>query len=204
MIEHSQYLRSQRMRLQATCIAALSLCLGSSLPAVADGEFFQGDYASGASSLVGSVVRGPFGAAIGWSEFDDGSAATANFTFGLPVPALGDGATFRFGPSARLDQDDKLNLGAKLVFERWSPTDWGSVFVLADYNTILNEYLLLGELSHANTGLSGSLAIQGGNNGFRENTIVLGYSIPQTPFGLRLGYRVNARQAVVGFTINTF
>ena len=171
---------------------------------MADGEFFQGDYASGGSSVVGSIVRGPFGVALGWSEFDNGNALSANVTYGLSVPALGDGATFRFGPTARLDQDDNLDLGVKVVFERWAPTDWGSVFVLADYNTILNEYLLLGEVTHANSGLSGSLAIQGGDNGFRENTIVLGYSIPQTPFGLRLGYRFKARQAVVGFTVNTF
>lgn len=204
MIENSQYSRCRSAQLRQTCIMAIALSLMSTLPAMADGEFFQGDYASGASSAVGSIVRGPFGAAIGWSEFDEGNAISANFTYGLPVPALGDGATLRFGPTARLNQDDTLNLGAKLVFERWSPTDWGSVFVLADYNTILNEYLLLGELSHANSGLSGSLAIQGGNNGFRENTLVVGYSIPETAFGLRLGYRINARQAVIGFTINTF
>jgi len=197
-------MRCYSTRLRLTSVAAISLFIASALPAMADGEFFQGDYASGASSVVGSIVRGPVGASIGWSEFDDGNALSANFTYGLSVPALGDGATFRFGPTARLDQDDNLDLGAKVVFERWAPTDWGSVFVLADYNTILNEYLLLGELTHANSGLSGSLAIQGGDNGFRENTFILGYAIPQTPFGLRLGYRVNARQAVIGFTINTF
>ena len=204
MIEHSFDLRCANAHLRRACVAALSLSLASTLPAMADGEFIQGDYTSGASAVVGSVVRGPVGASIGWSEFEGGSAANANVTYGLSVPALGDGATFRFGPTVRLDQDNRLDLGVKVVFERWSPTDWGSVFVLAEYNTILKEYLLLGELSHAHSGLSGSLAIQGGANGFRENTVFLGYSIPETPYGLRLGYRVNARQAVIGFTVNTF
>lgn len=184
--------------------SAVSLLLASSLPTLADGEFFQADYASGASSVVGTIVRGSIGASVGWSEFDGGSAFSTNVTYGLPVTALGDGATFRFGPAARLDEAGTLDLGAKVVFERWSPTDWGGVFVLADYNTILNEYLLLGQVSHASSGLSGSLAIQGGDNGFREQTFVLGYSIPRTPLGLRLGYRVRARQAVIGLTINTF
>jgi len=195
---------SRSRQVQKQKIAAVFFCMASSVPALADGEFYQADYASGGSSMVGSIVRGPVGASIGWSEFDDGSAVSANFTYGLPVTGLGDGATLRLGPTARLDDAGTLDLGAKAVFERWSPTDWGSIFVLADFNTILNEYLLLAELSHANSGLSGSLAIQGGDNGFREQTFVLGYSIPQTPLGLRLGYRVRARQVVVGMTINTF
>lgn len=67
-------MRCYSTRLRLTSVAAISLFIASALPAMADGEFFQGDYASGASSVVGSIVRGPVGASIGWSEFDDGNA----------------------------------------------------------------------------------------------------------------------------------
>jgi hypothetical protein len=44
--------------------------------------------------------------------------------------------------------------------------------------TIQHEHLVLGELSHRLSGLNASFAAQGGDNGFRENTLVLGYAIP--------------------------
>jgi len=185
-------------------VVALLLGLPWALPAMADGEFFQLDYAPGESSVSASVVRGPFGFALGWSDFESGSAVSANATYGVFVPALGDGALIRFGPSSRLDEEDQFDLGAKAVFERWSPTSWGSVFVLADFNTIQNEYLLLGELSHAASGLSASLALQGSDEDFQENTLVVGYGIPQSRVRLRLGYRFEAQQVVVGFSVSTF
>lgn len=185
-------------------VLALSLGLPWALPAMADGEFFQLDYAPGASSVSASVVRGPFGFGLGWSDFEFGSAVSANATYGVRVPVLGDGAIIRFGPSLRFDEEDQFDLGVKAVFERWSPTSWGSVFVLTDFNTIQNEYLLLGELSHAASGLSASLAMQGGDANFQENTLVVGYGIPQSRVRLRLGYRFDAQQVLVGFSVNTF
>lgn len=183
---------------------AASFGLAGTSSVLADGEFVQFDFAPGASTVVGSVVRGPIGVALGWSEYDSGSAFSANATYSFGLPALGDGALLRVGPSVRLDQDKELDLGAKVVFERWSPTKWGGLFFLADYNTIQNEYLVLGELSHGLSGLNASFAAQGGDNGFRENTLVLGYLIPESCVRLRLGYRFEAQQVLIGFSVNTF
>lgn len=171
--------------------------------AQANGEFFQLDYAPRASTVIGSVVRGPWGAALGWSDFAGGGAFSANITYSLPVAALGESAVFRFGPSARSDRAGSLDLGAKVVLERWAPTTFGSVFVLADYNTIKNEYQLLGEVAHWDSGLSAAVSIQGGDS-FRENSLFLGYDIRETPVRLRLGYRFREKRAVIGFAINTF
>ncbi len=181
-----------------------SLGLLTALPASANGEFFQLDFAPGESTVVGSIVRGPFGAALGWSDYINGSAFSANITYSVAIPALGDGALLRGGASSRLDQDGDLSMGAKVVFERWTPTDWGGVFLLADYNTILSEYLALAEVSHSRSGLNASFAVQGGDNGFRENTLVVGYAIPESRMRLRLGYRFEAQQAFIGFSVNTF
>ncbi|MCC5996408.1 MAG: hypothetical protein JJU18_08580 [Oceanicaulis sp.] len=172
-------------------------------PAMADGEYLQFEYARGSSTAVASVVRGPYGAAAGWSEYDSGSALGANATYRWLTPALGSGALVRIGPSVRIDQDTHTDLGAKIAFERWSATPWGSVFLLADYNTIQDEYLLLGELAHARSGLSASLAVQGGES-FSDNTFVLAYRIKQSPLRFRVGYRFEAQQMLVGFAVNTF
>jgi len=185
-------------------VGACVLAFGGAVPATADGEFFQFDFAPGASTVVGSVVRGPLGAALGWSDYVGGSALSANVTYSAALPVLGDGALVRLGPTARRAQDNDIDIGAKVVFERWSPTDRGGVFLLADFNTILNEYLALGELSDQKSGISGSFAIQGGDYGFRENTLVLGYAVPDSRVRLRLGYRFEAHQVFIGFSLNTF
>lgn len=185
---------------------ALAALLGTpwALPAYADGEFFQLDYVPGASSVSASAVRGPYGLALGWSDFEAGSAVSSNVTYSVPVPALGTGALLRFGPSLRRDEEDQFDLGAKVVFERWSPTSWGSIFLLTDFNTIQNEYLLLGEFSHADSRLSASFAVQGSDADFQENTLTVGYGIPRSPVRLILGYRFEAQQFLVGFSVNTF
>ena len=75
---------------------------------------------------------------------------------------------------------------------------------LLNYNTIQNKYLVLGELSLRLSGLNASFAAQGGDNGFRENTLVLGYATPESRVRLRLGYRFEAQQVLIGFSVNTF
>jgi hypothetical protein len=64
--------------------------------------------------------------------------------------------------------------------------------------------LILGELSHLFSGLNALFAAQGGDNGFRENTLVLGYAIPESRVRLRLGYLFEAQQVLIGFSVNTF
>lgn len=192
------------LAIRSAGIVAFTTVLSSAAPAMADGEFLQFDLSPDSSTLVGSVVRGDIGTALSLSLFDGGGALSANTTYSWNFPALGEGALIRLGPTARLDQSDDFNLGAKVVFERWSPTDWGGVFMLADYNTIQNEYLLLTEVSGGQNGLSASFAIQGDDESFRENTLMFGYNIMGSDLRLRLGYKFESEQVVFGFSINTF
>ena len=50
----------------------------------------------------------------------------------------------------------------------------GGVFTLADYHSIYEEYLFLGELSHQSSGLSASFAVQGDESGFGKTRWFLG------------------------------
>lgn len=172
--------------------------------ALADGEFFQFDLAPNSSTMVGSVVRGNSSTTLALSLYDDGGSLSINTTYSIGVSDLGEGALIRVGPTARRDQAGASDLGAKVVFERWSPTDWGGVFLLADYNTIQSEYLFLAEASNGGSGLSASIAAQGDDDGFRENTLTLGYDIPLSELRLRLGYKFESEVIAFGISVNTF
>ena len=93
---------------------------------MADEEFFHLDFAPRASNVVGSLVRGRVGRAFGWSEYDSGSAFSANVTYSFALPVLGSGALLRVGPSVRLDQENGMDQGLKFVYGRWIPIEWAA------------------------------------------------------------------------------
>lgn len=186
----------------ASVFAVIGLICATSVHA--DGEYFQLDVSPDSGTLVGSVERGKIGAALALSRFEDGRSISANTTYRFDVPALGLGSVVRVGPTVRLDQDDSFDFGAKVAFEQFTSTAWGGVFLLADYNTIANEYLILAEVSESRYGFSTSFAVQGDDADFHENTLMFGYDVPNSPLRARLGYKFEADQAVVGFSINTF
>lgn len=173
-------------------------------PAFADGEYFQLDVSPNSGTAVGSVERGRIGAAVGLSKFEGGRSISANTTYKFDLPTIGQGSVIRVGPTVRLDQDDEIDFGAKVAFEQFTSTNFGGVFLLADYNTIASEYLLLAEVSENRYGFSTSFAIQGDDADFRENTLIIGYDVPNSPLRARVGYKFEAEEAVVGFSINTF
>ena len=70
---------------------AASFGLAGTSSVLAGGEFFQFDFAPGASTVVVSVVRGPTGVALGWSEYDSGSALSANAPYSFGLTAQGEG-----------------------------------------------------------------------------------------------------------------
>lgn len=188
------------MRLRPLGLALLAF--GVAQGASADGEYLQFDFAPSASSAVASIQRGEHGIALGWSEWDEGSAATAFLSRSVP---LGGGFVLKAGPSLRWeDRPGEGEAGLRLALERWTPAEWGGIFTLADVNSIRAEYLLLAETSHAGTGLSAALTVQGDNADYRETTATLGYRLGESPVRLRLGHCFVSGDTFVGFSINTF
>lgn len=184
---------------------AVALLMGVSTGSLAraDGEFLQLDYRPGGSSVSGSIVRGPWGLGLGFSEFSGGTAFSVTASYALPLSGLGQGAVLRLGPSMRVDQSGKQDFGARAVLEHWTPTSFGGRFFLADFNTIDNEYQLLGEVTHSASRLSASLSLQGSEN-YRETSVFLGYGLRDTPIRVRLGYKFQSDSFVAGVAINTF
>lgn len=177
------------------------IALGHPTSATADGEFAQVDYAPNASSVTGTVRRDRVTATIGWSDFDGGHATTLWGNYGLP---LGPGAWLRLGPSLRIDESEDVDLGAKIGVERFSMNEHATLFLLGEFNTTAREYLVLAQVGHRASGIAGEVSFQGNNDGFREESLALSYQLREIPVRLRLGYRFDAEEVFVGFSVNTF
>ena len=170
-------------------------------PAAADGEFAQFDYAPNASSLTGTIRRDRVTATIGWSDFDEGHATTLWGNYGVPLVP---GAWLRLGPSLRIDDSEDVDLGAKIGVERFSMNEQATLFLLGEFNTTAREYLALAQVGHRATGIAAEVSLQGNNDGFREESLALSYQLRDIPVRLRLGYRFDAEEVFVGFSVNTF
>ncbi len=184
----------------ACALLALS-AFGLAAPASANGEFLQIDVVPGGSSVTATIRRDRVTATLGWSEFETGHATNLWLSYGFD---LGSGAWLRAGPSARLDDTGRGARGVKLGIERFAMDERMTLFLLGEFNTIQREYQLLAQLGHRASGLSAGFSVQGNDAGFRERTITAGYRFGATPVSLRLGYRIRARRAFVGITVNTF
>lgn len=182
----------------------VSMICGLAGTADADGAYFQLDLAPSATSVVATAQRGAFGLSLGWSEWATGDATSLYASYSVPLTALAQGTTLKFGPSYRYEPGNREDIGLRLVLEHYRPTDWGSVFLLGDYNSIKREHMLLAEVGFRESGLSMAVSLQGDALGFREQTLVLGYGIRNTPIRLRLGHRFESAKTFVGVSINTF
>ncbi|MCA2013550.1 hypothetical protein LCM17_18820 [Cereibacter sphaeroides] len=186
------------------CPALLALAAMAALtgaPAHADGEFFQADYGDEAQSITATIQRDRVTASLGWSGYVGGHATALWVNYGFQV----DGPTwFRLGPALRVDQAGVTEAGVRMALERFTMTDTRTLFLLADANTIQHEFQILGQLGHIPTGLAAELSYQGNDQGFRETTLAGSYRLGDSPFRLRAGYRFNAQEAFIGFSINTF
>lgn len=192
-------------RLRGACLFfSLAMALPMATPAQADGLFFQLDYAPKASSAVLSVQRKAVGLSLGWSEWDTGEATTLFANYALPLAALGGGTTLKFGPALRHEAGTATTAGLRVALENYRQTDLGGLFLLADVNSINREYLLLAEWGLRDNPLSIAVSFQGDDGTFHEETLALGYQLPNSDMRLRVGHRFEESTSFIGFAINTF
>lgn len=191
-----------RLRVAGYGLLSLLICAGN--PAMADGAYFQFDYAENASSTVLTVQRGAAGLSLGWSEWDTGEATTAYVSRSWPLPLVGAGASLKLGPSFRHEAGGEDSFGLRLVVEQYRATDWGGLFLLGDVNTIADEYQLLAEWGFAASGIAVSASVQGDEGDFREQTLAVSYRFGESPFRIRLGHRIESEVTFVGLSVNTF
>lgn len=191
---HSRFLRG----------SVMAVLLASGGPVWADGEYVQLDYAPAASSAVASIQRDRFGLSLGWSEWDTGDALTFFVNYSMPAPLLGQGTALKFGPSYRREQNGHEDVGFRLAVEKYQQTDWGGFFLLADFNTIKQEYLFLVETGFGLGNLNIAISTQGDAYGYNENTVVVSRQIDESPLRFRFGYKFEEETFFVGVSLNTF
>ena len=184
--------------------AALALAFTGGLTAAAttaeaDGTFFQLDLASETSDVVFAGTRGKFSYGANYSSYDSGWNAGLQVTRDFVFP---DVATVKVGPSLGITDDDDVDLGLKIIVERYAPTEFGFVFLSGQYNTIQNDWFALAQFGNGK-GVSIDLTA-GGSDTYSEQSAALNYRLGTGPTSLRAGYRFDAQEVFVGFSVNTY
>lgn len=200
--------RGLRARLAGTCAAALvavAALAGQVAPAAANGEFYQLDAGEHAVTGVVAVERDRLAFGLGRSSYIGGYNWNLSTTYKWTYPVLGKKVTVRLGPSAQYDSDDETRFGVKAVTESYIGTDWGSVFLLGDFNTIKHGYFTMAQFQHRASGLGVQFSAQGDDRGYDENTITGLWKIPgHEAVSLRLGHKLREDESFIGVSINTF
>ena len=190
----------------AATAAMACVVLSSLAPAAhADGEFLQIDRSETTATATLSIARGPLTFGANAVSYDGGRTYGTSVTYQLPFAEQF--ATLRLGPSLGYTKDDgedgSFEAGLKLVAERYIPTDFGSVFLLADLNSIENSWFVLGQLGLSQPGLAIELSY-GESDTYSDTSLAIAKRIGDTPASLRAGYKFDSEEVFVGLSINTF
>ncbi|MEQ6248113.1 hypothetical protein ABMC89_04400 [Sulfitobacter sp. HNIBRBA3233] len=166
----------------------------------ADGYFLQIDLASETSDVVVATTRGTFSYGANYSSYEGGWSLGASVTRDFAIENFG---TVKIGPSiGTTDERDDFAVGAKLVLERYVPTNFGFVFLLGQYNTIDDDFFTLAQIGNGK-GISVDLSA-GKSDTYSEQSIAVNYLLGDSPVSLRGGYRFKAREIFLGVSLNTF
>ncbi|OWY05287.1 hypothetical protein B6V75_03965 [Thioclava sp. F1Mire-8] len=186
--------------LSVAVATSLTLSLGPVSPARADGTFLQADLGTNTSDAVFAISRGKVSFGANFSDYEGGWSTGAVVTRDF---ALGEIGTLKVGPSiGRTLSDDNWRLGVRAGLEHYSPTRFGHVFLLAQYNTIDQDWFALFQAGNR-SGLGLELSA-GGSDTYSERTIAVTQKIGDGPVSIRAGWRAFAKEAFVGLSINTY
>lgn len=173
-------------------------------PVLADGYFFQTDVGDETRSLVATASHRALNFGVNLSGYEGGHSAIVSTTYTFP---MGNVAILKFGPSIGVLREngawESPELGAKLSLERYVGTSFGSVYGLAEANSIDNAWFLLAQLTLQDPGLSFELS-RGGSDSYRETTVAFQKRLSEGPTSLRFGYKLSSDEFFIGFNINTF
>ena len=184
--------------------AAAGLACFLAQTAAADGYFLQGDAGARTQSVVASATRGSLNYGLNLSNYEDGHSGAISLTYGLP---LADIAVMKVGPTIGFqheqDEGDDTQAGLKLSLERYTPTSFGSTYLLADVSSVHQSWFLLGQLTFA-PGNFGVELSRGGSDSYHETTLAFQKRIADGPLSVRAGYKLTSDEVFAGFSINTF
>lgn len=180
--------------------AALAL---TPLAALADGTFVQIEQANTTAGAVLAVTRDRLNYGGVVSHWDGGYSVVGSVLYGFDTPF---GANFKVGPALggvyNDGEEDEYEIGVRASLDRWMPTDWGSFYYLAEVSSIDNSWFLLASSGWGDSGF-GTEVSTGGSDSYSETTLAVSKHY-DGPVSLRVGYRFEAAEYFIGFSVNTF
>lgn len=188
------------------CALGLMLLAG---PAAADGEFLQFDLSEKTTVGVASIARDAFSFGGAYVDYDGGRSLVLHALYAVPLGEGSSPTTVRIGPSLGFIDEDVVSggpdaeLGLKLAVERYQPTAFGGLFLLADMNTIDSAWFALAQAQLSGPGISVELSA-GGSDSYEETTLAVSRRFGTSPVSLRAGYRFDADELFLGLSYNTF
>ena len=188
-------------------IALLQVVFSAS--ARADGEVWGLDISESSTGGVLSASRGElsFGATV--TDYEGGVSAGLSLSRSLPYTFGVEGLQLSAGAGLGFSYDDEEGgfsdpkVGLSTGIQRYRSTEFGSIFWQVSFSTISQARFTQLQIGFDEPGLS--LAISyGASTEYEETSISVGKRLGESPVSLRAGWRVNAEELFVGFTVNTF
>jgi hypothetical protein len=174
-------------------------------PVLADGEYWSIDISDGSRSGVLSATRGDltFGATV--TDYGDGVSAGLSLSRRLPFDFDLAGLNLSLGPALGFGGGDlsELQLGVTASAQRYVVTEWGAYFLQASAGTISRSFFLQAQATFNGPDLTIALS-RGGSTDYDETTLSVSRPLGDGPVSLRAGYRFEAEEFFVGFSVNTF
>jgi hypothetical protein len=191
-------------RRASVALLAMLVVVAEPAPGRADGEFAQLDVSASTTGGVASVQRGPltYGGVVTIPDGDPSATLSATQALNLPVTWA---PTLRVGPALGLSGEDLADVeaGLRLSAERYTGTDWGSVYGLVDLGTIDRSWFVLGQVGLAESRLTFEFS-HGASDEYEETTMAVSRRLRDSPVSLRAGYQVGAGEVFLGVSLNTF
>ena len=182
--------------------SALSL-----LPAMvwADGEYWGVDVSESTQGGVLAASRGDWNFGAGYTDYGDGVSASLSLTRTLPWTFGIEGLSMSAGPALGFGGGDlsEVELGLNVGIQRYIAFDWGAVFLQASAGTNRQNYFTQAQLTLSDPGITFAVS-RGASLDYEETSLSVSKQLGDGPVSLRAGYRFNAEEFFVGFSVNTF
>ena len=184
------------------CAAILVL---AAAPAWADGEFWGVDVSESTQGGVLAASRGPWNFGAGYTDYGDGVSASLSLTRTLPFDFGVEGLSLSAGAALGFGGGDlsEVEAGVTASAQRYIGFDWGAVFLQASAGTNRQNYFTQAQLTLADPGVTFAIS-RGASLDYEETSLSVSKQLGDGPVSLRAGWRFNAEEIFVGFSVNTF
>ncbi|EYD76381.1 hypothetical protein Rumeso_02045 [Rubellimicrobium mesophilum DSM 19309] len=152
-----------------------------------------------------AASRGNWNFGAGYTVYGDGVSASLSLTRTLPWTFGVEGLSMSAGPALGFGGGDlsEVELGLNVGIQRYIAFDWGAVFLQASAGTNRKNYFTQAQLTLADPGLTFAIS-RGASLDYEETSLSVSKQLGDGPVSIRAGYRFNADEVFVGFSVNTF